>query len=123
MLNTLIATSITLRFGENHLRLDAIGTHLVENAIGIARMTSSDPRWTRILTTYSHSELKKKLARKYCIHLHVHGRVNDGGCKIDQPSEESTKISKPKDWSVPNAINFFRGLCNPKTSEELLDEL
>ena len=57
MMNTLVATGISLTFGEDFLRLDAIGTHLVENTIGIARMTSNDPRWSRILTTYGHAEI------------------------------------------------------------------
>lgn len=63
MLNSLIASAIALLFTSNFVRMDGIGTHLVENNIGMARQTSSDLRWTCI-TIFAHSELRKKLALK-----------------------------------------------------------
>lgn len=55
----MVAFGIALMFGDERLRLDALGTHLVENNIGIARQTSFDPIWERILTTYCHAEMRK----------------------------------------------------------------
>lgn len=59
MQNTLIATAIALLFSSEFVRTDGVGTHLVENAIGIARQSSNDPRWHRIITAFSHANLKK----------------------------------------------------------------
>ena len=36
MLHTCLALGIAINFGPAHTRLDAIGSHLIENAIGIA---------------------------------------------------------------------------------------
>ena len=44
ILNTLCGFGVALVFGSDSFRIDRIGTHLVENAIGIARSTSADPR-------------------------------------------------------------------------------
>lgn len=127
MLNTLVATAIVLIYSPRFVRMDGVGTHLVENNIGIARQTSNDPRWDRIVITFSHAELRKKIAKKYNIKLHVQGRINDGGCKLDQieDSQEKTNnlISKPKSWSVPEIIQLFIGLCNPETSGALQKDL
>ena len=62
ILNSLVAFGVVLIFGDERLRTDALGTHLVENSIGIARQTSFDPRWERILATYCHAEERKELA-------------------------------------------------------------
>ena len=83
MLNTLCAFGVTLVFGSDALRMDSLGTHLVENAIGIARSTSSDHRCERILATYAHNELRKEFAAHLDLSLRVQGRLNYGGCKID----------------------------------------
>ena len=121
MMNSLIASAIVLVFTSNFVRMDSVGTHLVENSIGIARQTSNDPRWERIITTFSHAALRKKIARKYGIQIHIQGRVNDGGCKVDQIADSQkppgTLLSKPKNWSVVGIIQLFKGLCNPDTSK------
>ena len=44
MLNSLIATALAFDYATNYVRSDSVGTHLVENNIGIARQTSTDPR-------------------------------------------------------------------------------
>lgn len=71
---------ILLIFSSDFIRTDAVGTHLVENSIGIARQTSNDPRWERILTLFYHSEIRKSIANKYSLKLHVQNRLNDSGC-------------------------------------------
>ena len=125
--NTLVATGIALVYGGNCIRADSIGTHLIENAIGIARQTSNDPRWDRIVTTFSHAELRKKLANKYKLQLYVHGRINDGGCKIDEIEDASRKKSKlkskPERWTIINIIQLMQGLCNPDVSCSFHGEL
>lgn len=87
---------IALHFGDERLRLDALGTHLVEKVIGIARQTSFDHRWERILVTYCHAELRKELAQKLGIKIHIQDRINQGGCKITNDplkNENETKIN------------------------------
>lgn len=71
ILNTLVAFGIALRFGNERLKLDALGTHLVENAIGIPRQTSFDPRWERILATFCHVKIRKCLAKSLGIQIRV----------------------------------------------------
>ena len=53
---------IFLIFSSDFIWTDAVGTHLVENSIGIARQTSNDPRWERIFTLFYHSEIRKSIA-------------------------------------------------------------
>lgn len=62
-INTLISLGMVLLFCPDDLRMDSIGTHLVENSIGIARSASFDLRRTRILTSFSYIEFRKKLAQ------------------------------------------------------------
>ena len=110
IINTLVAFGITLIFGEDTIRMDSLGTHLVENAIGIARQDTSDPRWTRILTSFAHAEMRKRLARKHGIKLHVQGRLNDGGCKISMLPEELAAKKHP-DWRVETFVELLFGCC------------
>ena len=118
MQNTLIATAIALLFSSQFVRVDGVGTHLVENSIGIARQSANDPRWQRIITAFSHANIRKKIAKKYNIKLHVQGRINDGGAKVDEKSEaekvSEDLISKPSDWSITRIIELFHAICVPK---------
>lgn len=119
MLNTLCGFGVALVFGSDSFRIDSIGTHLVENAIGIARSTSADPRWARIVTTYAHNELRKELASRLGLTLHVQGRLNDGGCKIDRDAvmqqQHENLVSKPEEWNIPYILSLVRSLCNQDT--------
>ena len=120
MLNTLTVFGVALRFGADNIRLDALGTHLVENAIGIARSTSHDPRYERIVTCYAHNELRKKLGADLGVTLHVPGRVNSGGCKVDPDYKSDCElIAKPSEWRVDDILQLFRGLTNSDTSPAL----
>lgn len=101
LINTIISLGVSFVFGPEDLRADSIGTHLVENAIGIARSNSFDPRWCRILTSFALSELRKMLAKKLGIKLYIQKRVNDGGCKIHSDNEDM--IKKP-DWWYPTIL-------------------
>ena len=125
MLNSLIANALTLIFSSDFIRTDAVGTHLVENSIGVARQTSNDPRWERILTSFSHSEIRKSIANKYSIKLHVQNRLNDGGCKINQTADatDDDLLSKPENWSVTGILQLFLGLCDPETADALKPDL
>ena len=90
--------------------MDAIGTHLVENAIGIARSTSFDPRFSRILATYAAAELRKEIASKCGLRLYIHNRINAGGCKTNNTYES---IDLPEDWRVEWIMQMFLGSCDP----------
>ena len=112
MLNTLCAFGVVIGFGSDSLRMDSIGTHLVENAIGLARSTSTDPRWSRILSTYAHSEIRKELASDLDLLLYVSGRINDGGCKL-YPDDIMDLVSKPKRWTIQMIITLAQCLLEP----------
>ena len=123
MLNTLTVFGVVLRFGADNVRLDALGTHLVENAIGIARSTSNDPRYERILTCYAHNVLRKTLGAVLGVTLHVPVRVNSGGCKVDPDYRSDIElIAKPSDWRVDDILQLFRGLTNSETAPALKDD-
>ena len=122
MLNTLIAFGIALVFGDDTLRMDSLGTHLVENAIGIARQDSNDPRWTRIHTSFSHAEMRKRFSHKHGLKIHVQGRVNDGGCKISNNPEQKN-IKKPPEWVVENFVQSLFGCCKDDLKELCKEQL
>ena len=107
------------------IRSDGVGTHLVENSIGIARQSSNDPRSDRIISSYAHAEIRKKESSHHCLRLNVQGRINDGGCKINEITDVDNDdlISKPDSWSVSNIIQLFRGLCNPEITETMIGNL
>ena len=125
MLNTLVAFGLVLRFGSENVRMDALGTHLVENCIGLARASSSDPRYERIVQTYTHAEVRKEIAARFGITLHVQGRLNHGGCKVDPDYQqtEKTLIAKPDNWKVDRLLMLMRGICQPETRPFMTDQL
>ena len=128
ILNTLVFFGVALTFGAENIRMDALGTHLVENAIGLARAASSDPRYERIIQTYARAEVKKEIAADLGVTLHVQGRVNHGGCKVDPdyqrgPKEASQVVSKPDEWRVDDLLNLLHGVCLPDTCPGLQDEM
>ena len=83
MMHTCLAVGIAILFGPNTLRLDALGTHLVEDAIGISRTVANSTKYDSICSAFATAELRKTIAEKYGITLHIPKRVNDGGTKID----------------------------------------
>ena len=121
-INTLVGFGVALIFGEDEMRMDALGTHLVENAIGIARQDSADPRWQRILSSFSHAEMRKRYAFKHGIKLHIQGRINDGGCKLPK-TYESSLIEKNPEWRVENFIQSLYGCCKDDLREFCKDSL
>ena len=110
MLNSLVALGIALSKGDDDLRLDSLGTHLVENAIGIARQDSNDPRWVRILSSFTHAEMRKRIARKHKIVIHVQGRINAGGVK--QIAYDTREWKRPDEWQAENIITALFGCCH-----------
>ena len=128
MLNTLAAFSLALTFSDENIRMDSLGTHLVENVIGIARATSSDPRYERIVATYTNAEMRKRAAARLGLTIHIPGRINQGGCKVDPdyqrgPKEASQVVSKPDEWRVDDLLNLLHGVCLPDTCPGLQDEM
>ena len=127
LLNTLAAFGVCLRFSEGPLRLDSLGTHLVENSIGIARSTSNgDTRYTRILAAYTNAELRKELATELGLRLHVPDRVNDGGCKLDpciDPDANSRRIGKPDGWRVDDIVQLAHAACSRNTGPAMEEDV
>ena len=129
ILNTLVAFGVCLSFGTGYLRLDSLGTHLVENSIGIARVGShGDPRYDRVKCAYTHAELRKELAIQTGVKLYVPGRINDGGCKLDPSLElieenEDVLISKPSTWRVDTIMTLVQAACLTETSAAMKDDV
>lgn len=109
MLHTCIALRISLVFGPRHLRLDAIGTHLLENAIGIARSVSNSTDYERIVSAFANGEMRKEIGDKWKLRLHVSQRINDGGAKIDTLSDEG--VSHVEDWDPRDIVSQIQELC------------
>ena len=97
---------VALTLGAENIRMDALGTHLVENAIGLARAASSDPRYERIIQTYARAEVKKEIAADLGVTLHVQGRVNHGGCKVDPDYQRGPKEASESSSSLCLPISF-----------------
>ena len=114
MLNSLVMFGVALMFGSENIRLDSLGTHLVENSIGIARGTSNDPRYERIIQAYAHAELRKEIAGELGVRIYVSGRVNDGGCKVDPDHQMKREklVSKPGGWRIDVLLDFWKCVCN-----------
>ena len=125
ILNTLLFFGVALTFGSENMRMDALGTHLVENSIGLARAASNDPRYERVIQTYARTEVKKEIAAELGIKLHVQGRVNHGGCKVDPDHQRGrTKyVSKPEEWRVDGLLSLLHGACKPDTSPGLVGDI
>ena len=123
MLNTIAAFGAVLFFGGNKTRMDSLGTHLVENAIGIARSTSADPRYERILSTFAHNELRKEIALENGLTIHVQGRLNQGGCKLDHDCVEEARIQKPENWRVDTITALAQCMCNPEIAPAMTTEI
>ena len=121
MMHTLIAYGIALSYGPRHLRLDAIGTHLLENAIGIARSTSNSTEYPRILTAFANAEIRKDLARDLDVELYVSKRINDGGAKVMTLSESG--LSWPEGWNPISIGEMFYKSCKRDFSEQEKEEL
>ena len=98
ILHTCLALGIALMFGPRNIRLDSIGTHLVENTIGLARTISNSPKFDAIIAAFAKAELRKKLALKYNIKLYIPRRINDGGAKVDTLSAEG--VTHTESWDA-----------------------
>lgn len=109
MMNTCLALGIAMSFGPKTLRLDAIGTHLIENQIGIARSTSNNTAYDRIISAFANSEMRKAIASECGLTLYVSHRVNDGGAKISTSQTEG--LSHPKKWDVRDIVSMLHEVC------------
>ena len=105
MIHTCIALAISLVYGPRFVRMDALGTHLVENRIGNARAGCNDPRWSRILSNCSLAELRRELAKKYKVIVNVSKRVNHGGAKVDTLLSDGLVI--PESWRPELIVSLF----------------
>ena len=110
MMHTCLALGIAMLFGPNTLRLDALGTHLVENAICISRTVANSTKYESICSPFATAELRKKIAQKYGITLHIPKRVNDGGAKIDTVIEGG--IQHPEKWDDSDIVSLFAEVCD-----------
>ena len=122
MMHTCLAVGIAILFGPNTLRLDALGTHLVENAIGISRTVANSTKYDSICSAFATAELRKTIAEKYGITLHIPKRVNDGGTKIDTIADGG--IGLPEEWDANDIVSLFAEVCNvqlcPASEEEFI---
>lgn len=120
MMNTCLALGITIRFGPNDTRLDAVGTHLVENSIGIARSVSNNSEYDSIISAFAKAEMKKDIASNLGIELYVSNRINDGGAKITPQSTDG--LTHPSNWDITNVVRMFHDSCIASLSGGLSDE-
>ena len=110
MLHTCIAFGIVISYGPQFVRLDAVGTHLVENAIGIARTTSNSPDYDKIIAAFANGEVRKKIAGDLDLSIHVQRRINDGGAKIDTFTGHG--IPDPS-WDPRDVVSVLHEACIP----------
>ena len=123
MLHTCLALGIAVNYGPPSTRLDAVGTHLVENAIGIARTVSNSCQFSRIVSAFANSELRKTLAREAGLTLYVSRRINDGGAKINTGPGSSDEVSHPKTWDPRDIASLLREACHSQVKDTSRNEL
>lgn len=116
MIHTCLSFGISMTFGPNLLRLGALGTHLVENTIGIARCVSNSSDYARIVSAFANAETRKTLARKYDITLHIPKRVTDGGAKINIRQSEVGII--PGAWDPRRIVSMMKEACISKLQDQ-----
>ena len=121
MIHTCLSFGISMVFGPRHVRLDDLGTHLVENAIGIARCVSNSSDYSRIVSAFANAEIRKKLARKWNITLHIPKRITDGGAKIDTMQSEEIAVI-PEDWDPRDIVSRMREACISELREQVAAE-
>ena len=109
-------------FGPTNLRLDALGTHLVENAIGVSRSIANSTKYETISSAFATAELRKEISRKYDITLYLPKRVNDGGAKINTLGDG---IEHPEDWDANDIVSRLAEACDldllPSCEDEVSD--
>ena len=115
MMHTCLAIGISMLFGPDKLRLDALGTHIVENAIGIARSISNSTKYESICSAFAVAELRKELAKKHSITLYIPKRINDGGSKIDTICEDG--IQHPEWWDAHDIVSACVEVCASETRQ------
>ena len=114
MMHTCLGLGLALTWGPNYVRLDAIGTHLVENSIGIARSTSNSPDFGRIVSAFANGDMRKRIAHDQGLELHVPRRVNDGGMKVNTLSDGGIEI--PQSWAAEEIIDMMIDRCKQSSS-------
>ena len=121
MIHTCVAMGIVVHFGPETTRLDAVGTHLVENTIGIARTVSNSCRFNKIASAFSNAEMRRELAEKLELKLYVSRRINDGGAKIEPNSRDG--LAHPQRWDPRDIVSLFREFCRPELRDALVEEM
>ena len=109
MMHTCLGLGLALRRGPNYVRLDSIGTHLVENSIGIARSTSNSPDFGRIVSAFANGDMRKRIAHDQGLELHVPRRVNDGGMKVNRLSDGGIEV--PQSWVPKDIVEMMIDRC------------
>ena len=121
MMHTCIGLGIAINFGPPTTRLDAVGTHLVENTIGIARTVSNSCRFTKIVSAFANAEMRKELAQKLGLQIYVSRRINDGGAKIEPNSRDG--LVHPKTWDPRDIVSQFREVCHTDLRDTAMNEM
>ena len=128
ILHTCLAFGISLFYGPTNVRLDSIGTHLVENAIGLARTISNNPKFEAIISAFAKAEVRKTLAAKYNLKLYIPRRINDGGAKVNTLSDDGVKHDESWDaydicsTLLESASGLFSDECEFKRFVEALSQ-
>ena len=89
ILCTIVAFGAAFQLHSHDLRTDALGTHIVEQRIGLGRK-DGDARWERILSRFSTSALRTLFQELDQIDVGVSKRLKVAGCRL---SEEG-------DWTI-----------------------
>lgn len=73
------------------------------------------------MSSFANSELRKQLANKLGIILHITKRINQGGCKLDKNDKDL--IQKPDWWNPQDVKDILMSLCIPGFENTRIDEV
>ena len=69
----------------------------------------------RVMSTYSHGEVRTRIELKYGLVLRVSGGLRDDGCKFDRDREissEEDRAAMPPEWSVNTIRSLHHAVGN-----------
>ena len=108
--HTILALAHSLKYYSQNIKMNRLGTHLIEFMFGNMRRLSYNNDSAEVLQrAILKSQIAKEICAKWGINTHIHGRIDFGGSRNDE------------NWNYHLRINIFTLLID--LPNEMLDML